>query len=129
MNSTAVPLHPIARGHAGLLAMPSSPSGDALRLTEWIKKRRADFWAALCDDGNWRVSDTADFFFDKFVPAGLSLENLGAEKKNAIGTMLTAVRRISANCHGSSRRSGATWILFNRHVPDRRSILTPGREE
>ena len=32
------------------------------------------------------------FFFDKFVPAGLSLENLDAEKKNAIGTMLTAVR-------------------------------------
>ena len=31
-------------------------------------------------------SDTADFFFDKFVPAGLSLENLEAEKKNAIGT-------------------------------------------
>ena len=111
-----------------------------MRLTERIKKRRADFWAALGDDGNngieellklywWWGSDTADFFYDKFVPAGLSLENLEAEKKNAIGTMLTAVRRISANCHGSSRRSGATWILFNRHVPDRRSILTPGREE
>src|ERR1700720_4696815 len=77
--------------------------GDAMRLTERIKKRRADFWAALGDDGNngieellklywWWGSDTADFFFDKFVPAGLSLENLEAEKKNAIGTMLTAVR-------------------------------------
>ena len=74
-----------------------------MRLTERIKKRRADFWAALGDDGNngieellklywWWGSDTADFFFDKFVPAGLSLENLEAEKKNAIGTMLTAVR-------------------------------------
>ena len=78
--------------------------GDAMRLTERIKKRRADFWAALGDDGNngieellklywWWGSDTADFFFDKFVPAGLSLENLEAEKKNAIGTMLTAVRK------------------------------------
>ena len=68
-----------------------------------VKKRRADFWAALGDNGNngieellklywWWGSDTADFFFDKFVPAGLSLENLEAEKKNAIGTMLTAVR-------------------------------------
>jgi hypothetical protein len=37
-------------------------------------------------------SDTADFFFDKFVLAGLSLENLGAEMKNAIGTMQTAVQ-------------------------------------
>src|ERR1700719_3591244 len=75
-----------------------------MRLTERIKKRRADFWAALGDDGNngieellklywWWGSDTADFFFDKFVPAGLSLENLEAEKKNAIGTMLTAVRK------------------------------------
>ena len=74
-----------------------------MRLTERIKKRRADFWAALGDNGNngieellklywWWGSDTADFFFDKFVPAGLSLENLEAEKKNAIGTMLTAVR-------------------------------------
>ena len=77
--------------------------GDAMRLTERIKKRRADFWAALGDDGNngieellklywWWGSDTADFFLDTFVPAGLSLENLEAEKKNAIGTMLTAVR-------------------------------------
>ena len=77
--------------------------GDAMRLTERIKKRRADFWAALGDDGNngieellklywWWGSDTADFFFDKFVPAGLGLKNLEAEKKNAIGTMLTAVR-------------------------------------
>ncbi len=84
---------------AGILIM----RGDAMRLTERIKKRRADFWAALGDDGNngieellklywWWGSDTADFFFDKFVPAGLSLENLEAEKKNAIGTMLTAVR-------------------------------------
>jgi hypothetical protein len=40
----------------------------------------------------WWGSDTADFFFDKFVPDGLSLENLEDEKKNAIGTMLTAVR-------------------------------------
>ena len=81
----------------------SAMGGDAMRLTERIKKRRADFWAALGDDGNngieellklywWWGSDTADFFFDKFVPAGLSLENLEAEKKNAIGTMLTAVR-------------------------------------
>src|ERR1700720_381386 len=49
--------------------------GDAMRLTERIKKRRADFWAALGDDGNngieellklywWWGSDTADFFFD-----------------------------------------------------------------
>jgi hypothetical protein len=51
-----------------------------MRLTERIKKRRADFWAALGDDtfvpadGNngieellklywWWGSDTADFFF------------------------------------------------------------------
>ena len=32
------------------------------------------------------------FFFGKFVPAGLSLENLEAEEENAIGTMQTAVR-------------------------------------
>ena len=76
--------------------------GDAMRLTERIKKRQADFWAALGDDGNngieellklywWWGSDTADFFFDKFVPAG-RLENLEAEEENAIGTMQTAVR-------------------------------------
>jgi hypothetical protein len=81
----------------------SAMGGDAMRLTERIKKRRADFWAALGDDGNngieellklywWWGSDTADFFFDKFVPAGLRLENLEVEKKNAIGTMQTAVR-------------------------------------
>jgi len=74
-----------------------------MRLTERIKKRRADFWAALGDDGNngieellklywWWGSDTADFFQDRFVPAGLSLENLEAEKKNALRTMQTAVR-------------------------------------
>ena len=74
-----------------------------MRLTERIKKRRADFWAALGDDGKngieellklywWWGSDTADFFYDRFVPAGLSLENMEAEKKKAIGTMLTAVR-------------------------------------
>ena len=52
-----------------------------MRLTERIKKRRADFWAALGDNGNngieellklywWWGSDTADFFFDKlFRPA------------------------------------------------------------
>ena len=95
--------------------------GDAMRLTERIKKRQADFWAALGDDGNngieellklywWWGSDTADFFFDKFVPAGLSLENLEAEEKNAIGTMRPRCATISANCHGSSRRNGATWI-------------------
>jgi hypothetical protein len=81
----------------------SAMGGDAMRLTERIKKRQADFWAALGDDGNngieellklywWWGSDTADFFFDKFVPAGLSLENLEAEEENAIGTMQTAVR-------------------------------------
>jgi hypothetical protein len=75
-----------------------------MRLTERIKKRRADFWAALGDEGNngieellklywWWGSDTADLFFDKFVPAGLGLENLEDEKKNAIETMLTAVRK------------------------------------
>jgi hypothetical protein len=80
----------------------SAMGGDATRLTARIKKRRADFWEALGDDGNngieellklywWWGSDTADFFFDKFVLAGLSLENLGAEMKNAIGTMQTAV--------------------------------------
>jgi hypothetical protein len=80
----------------------SAMGGDAMRLTARIKKRRADFWEALGDDGNngieellklywWWGSDTADFFFDKFVLAGLSLENLGAEMKNAIGTMQTAV--------------------------------------
>jgi hypothetical protein len=80
----------------------SAMGGDAMRLTARIKKRRADFWEALGDDGNngieellklywWWGSDTADFFFDKFVLAGLSLENLGAEMKNAIGTMRTAV--------------------------------------
>ena len=74
-----------------------------MRLTARIKKRRADFWEALGDDGNngieellklywWWGSDTTDFFFDKFVLAGLSLENLGAEMKNAIGTMQTAVQ-------------------------------------
>ncbi len=77
--------------------------GDAMSLTERIKRRRADFWAALGDDGNngieellklywWWGSDAADFFFDKFVPGGLSLETLEAEKENAIGTMQTAVR-------------------------------------
>ena len=81
----------------------SAMGGDAMRLTERIKKRQADFWAALGDDGNngieellklywWWGSDTADCFFDKFVPAGLSLENLEAEEENAIGTMQTAVR-------------------------------------
>ena len=81
----------------------SAMGGDAMSLTERIKKRRARFWAALGDDGNngieellklywWWGSDAADFFFDKFVPAGLSLENLEAEKKNAKGTMQTAVR-------------------------------------
>ncbi len=84
-------------------AIVFSVNGNAMRLTERIKKRRADFWAALGHDGNngieellklywWWGSDTADFFLDKFVPAGLSLENLEAEKKNAIGIMLTAVR-------------------------------------
>ena len=59
----------------------SAMGGDAMRLTERIKKRRADFWAALGDDGNngieellklywWWGSDTADFFFERFVPAG-----------------------------------------------------------
>jgi hypothetical protein len=89
-----------------------------MRLTERIKKRRADFWAALGGDGNngieellklywWWGSDTADFFFDKFVPAGLSLENLEAEKKNAIGTMLTAVRDdvVAVDCVRDCRAS------------------------
>jgi hypothetical protein len=60
----------------------SAMGGDAMRLTARIKKRRADFWEALGDDGNngieellklywWWGSDTADFFFDKFVLAGL----------------------------------------------------------
>ncbi len=81
----------------------SAMGGDAMSLTDRIKRRRADFWAALGDDGNNGIeellklywgwgSDAADFSFDKFVPAGLSLENLEAEKENAIGTMQTAVR-------------------------------------
>jgi hypothetical protein len=76
---------------------------DAMRLAERIKKRRADFWAALGDDGKngieelltlywWWGIDTADCFIDRFVPAGLSPENLEAEKKNAVVTMRTAVR-------------------------------------
>jgi hypothetical protein len=81
----------------------SAMGGVAMSFTKRIIKRRADFWAALGHDGNngieellklywWWGSDTADLFFDKFVPTGLSLENLEAEKKNAIGTMQTAVR-------------------------------------
>ena len=100
LSAGALIIEPSSIGNSRVF---SAMGGDAMRLTEQLKKRRADFWAALHDDGNngieellklywWWGSDTADFFFDKFVPVGLSLENLEAEKKNAIGTMQTAVR-------------------------------------
>jgi hypothetical protein len=67
-------------------------------------------------------SDTADFFFEKFVPAGLSLENLEAEKKNAIGTMLTAVREDISQLPRTVKAQGATWIGWRSVWPTQPSI-------
>jgi hypothetical protein len=73
----------------------------------------------------WWGSDTADFFFDKFVPAGLSLENLEAEKKNAIGTMLTAVREgISQFATRAAATPGSHRTAF-RSAP---APTTPARD-
>jgi hypothetical protein len=74
-----------------------------MSFTEQVKKRRADFWAALTDGGDqgveallnfywWWARDTADSYFDKFVAAGLSPEELEAEKQNALGIMRTTLR-------------------------------------
>jgi hypothetical protein len=114
-----------------------------MRLTERIKKRRADFWAALGDNGNngieellkfywWWGSDTADFFLDKFILAGLSLENLEAEKKNAIGIMLTAVRddisKLPRNLKGRRRDMdglavGVADAAFDARLAERRHYV------
>jgi hypothetical protein len=118
-----------------------------MRLTERIKKRRADFWAALGDDGKngieellklywWWGSDTADFFFDKFVPDGLSLETLEDEKKNAIGTMLTAVREdigqlprtVKAQRHDMDRLAvSVADAAFNARLAERRHHVVRAR--
>lgn len=74
-----------------------------MTLEERLKKRRADFLAALAHDPDsgitqlinlycWQASDAADYFFEKFSPAAFGPEQMEAEKKIVKGVVQTAVR-------------------------------------